>query len=927
MSDLLVVVPTRQAGRRLREGLARHAAECEAAVLPPQVVTPNFLFAPARLGETVPPVASPQAAGLIWTALLWSAPLESYRRAFPVDPVQQDLVWGAGAAGDLLAARDLLIESGLDFEAAAERLAEEGIEASRWRDLAALERAASERFASLGLRDPGAASLEAALRGELPPGIRKVVVASVPDLRHLAAKALARHARTIPVTVLVAAPEREADVFDEFGRPLPDAWKDREIAFADPEGSLHAGETPVEQARRCRALLSGYSTPAAIAAIGLPDPELAPTLRESLAKDGIVTYDPAGRPVAREGIVHLLRLVRDLAVSEHFTGLRALLRCPGVAAALLLGRARDSVSAGRLLKDADELVASHFPADLDQALHGLRRRPGGGGSLGEVVEGAQALVGRLRTGDFGTELCAFLSTVFAEKRLAEHDKEKAVFSEVADAIHSLGRDIELVSEAFPRAPGLADRFHLLLDSLGQRRVYDDRGPRDLELQGWLELIWEDAPHLIVAGMNDHAVPEAVVGHALLPDSARRLLGVPDNEARFARDAFVLALLVETRRESGRLDLLFGRLGPGGDPLRPSRLLFQCPDGELAARTLRLFRKAGEAPAPSARTLAWRLRPPALPSDHRLFRSIRATAFKDYLACPFRYYLRHGLGMGQVEAEKAELGAGDFGDLVHSALEAYGRDGSLRGSADAAAIAACFESAVEAWFSSRFGSRLSTPLLIQREAARRRLERWAAIEAEQRAVGWEIVEVECDFGKEAWPFEVAGMPVTGRIDRLERHPEEGLRVFDFKTRSPMEGGKLVGVDRFHLVPAGRGGGGASLPDWSRTADGKGKLLRWIDLQVPLYHLAVAERFPGVPVSAGYVTLGRTAEEVRIDPWTGLEGELLESARACAAGVVEAIRDGVFWPPNERMPAWDEFHGLLLPRAAEAVDPSEILGARG
>jgi hypothetical protein len=56
----------------------------------------------------------------------------------------------------------------------------------------------------------------------------------VPDLRPLAAEALAHHATALPVTLLVAAPESEAGSFDDFGRPCPLTWLEREIAFTDP---------------------------------------------------------------------------------------------------------------------------------------------------------------------------------------------------------------------------------------------------------------------------------------------------------------------------------------------------------------------------------------------------------------------------------------------------------------------------------------------------------------------------------------------------------------------------------------------------------------------------------------------------------------------------------------------------------------------
>lgn len=929
LSDHLVVVPTRQAGRRLREALARHAATHEAAVLPPLVVTPNHLFSSARLGDTDRPVASPQATRLLWAALLLRLPLASFRRVFPVDPAERDLAWAAKTAREFLAVRDLLVESGLDFRAAAERLAEHDLETARWQELASLEAAAVTLIEASGFRDPGEAALAAARSGTLPEGIRRLVVAAVPDLRPLAATALAHHAATVPTTILLPAPEAEAEAFDEFGRPLPSAWLEREIAFAAPERTLHACSSPAVQAERCRELLSLYDDPAACAAIGLPDPDIAPTLEQALAAAGIRTYDPSGRPVSREGIHHLLHLLHELVAGERYDTLHGLLRCPGFAAATLPPERRGSIRSGLLLTDSDALATDHFPGNLDDALAALRRSPDKHPTLAAVVEGARALVGRLRKGDFTETLCAFLADVFADKRLDPHAPETAVLAEVADAIHSLEADLVATGPAFPKTLGAGDRFHLLLGSLGERSVYPERGPRDLDLQGWLELIWEDAPHLLVTGMNDHTVPEAVVGHAFLPDSARTLLGVPDNEARFARDAFVLSLLVATRQTCGRLDLLFGRLTSSGDPLRPSRLLFQCQDGELASRTLRLFRESNEEQVPPARTLAWQLRPAPLPPDHRIFQKISVTGFKSYLACPFRYYLERGLRMEKVEVGKAELDSRDFGNLVHAALEAYGGDEELRRSTDSATIAAAFEAEIDRWLAQRFGPRLSTPLLIQREAARRRLAHWAKIEAEERAAGWEILEVEAALGGEespeaAPPFLIEGMRVTGRIDRIERHESEGLRVFDFKTLSPMENGRRKTVDRFHLVNLKRTEDPESFPEWARTVDAKGKAQRWIDLQVPLYHLALAQRYPGETIAAGYVTLGRTVGEIGIDPWHGLDETLLASAQTCAAGVVAAIREGIFWPANERMPEWDEFRAMLSPTAVEAVDARGLGG---
>ena len=84
---------------------------------------------------------------------------------------------------------------------------------------------------------------------------------------------------------------------------------------------------------------------------------------------------------------------------------------------------------------------------------------------------------------------------------------------------------------------------------------------------------------------------------------------------------------------------------------------------------------GEAPAsqPLPWTLPWKLQPRPLPDDARIFQRLSVTQFRSYLSCPFRFYLQHGLGMNEIDPEKSEMDARDFGNLVHDALERFARD--------------------------------------------------------------------------------------------------------------------------------------------------------------------------------------------------------------------------------------------------------------
>ena len=51
LGDVLVIVPTRQSGRRLRQHLAALADSASAGVFPPRVVLPQFLTSVERSGR------------------------------------------------------------------------------------------------------------------------------------------------------------------------------------------------------------------------------------------------------------------------------------------------------------------------------------------------------------------------------------------------------------------------------------------------------------------------------------------------------------------------------------------------------------------------------------------------------------------------------------------------------------------------------------------------------------------------------------------------------------------------------------------------------------------------------------------------------------------------------------------------------------
>ena len=375
----------------------------------------------------------------------------------------------------------------------------------------------------------------------------------------------------------------------------------------------------------------------------------------------------------------------------------ALARCPDFIE-FLSARGPDKFSAAAWLQGLDELRSRHLPADLAAArlqAPKLEKYP-------ELVPGLQA-IDEIRAGlrdqpdrTFAASAAATLGAIFADRRLDLAQEADARLLESAAAWR------DLVGEC-GRATGTlgnAEWWELALRVFGDGRTTEEKPDQAVELQGWLELLFEDAPHLVVAGLNDGCVPEAIAGDAFLPEALREKLGLKTNGARLARDAYVLAALDACRRAGGRLDLLFGKVSAVGDPLRPSRLLLQCAEADLPGRVKFLFREIGAGRPGPAWTRAWRLQPPtAAPLTQ-----VGVTAFRDYLHCPFRFYLRHALRLSAPDLHKAELDASDFGTLCHSALEAMAREPALRDSVDPAPLRAYLHQVLERDVRARYGRR-------------------------------------------------------------------------------------------------------------------------------------------------------------------------------------------------------------------------------
>jgi ATP-dependent helicase/nuclease subunit B len=911
LSHLLVVVSTRQSGRRLREALATWAGARGQSVWPPQVSLPEDLLHPAAFQGAV---ASRIESLLAWVEVLRGIEMEEFREVFPVDPPTRNFTWARLLGSQFMRVQSTLAEAGLRFGDVPAHAGAAFAEEARWTQLAALERRYDEALTRRGLGDAQAAKIAFAAAPVTPPGVDRIVVVGTPDPLPLAVAVLAHHARTLPVTVIVAGPPDADALFDPWGRPRTEAWSRRPTAWPGFEQRVHLCADPSVQAEWLVKLARNYVEPAGVLGVGVADPDVLPSLEHGLLQSGIAAFDPEGTPRQRGGLHVLLAALADLAGEPTFDATAALSRCPDVLAWLRTGLGSEFSPAG-FLAALDRLRTEHLPPTLDEA----RRHAGPGGRggvhatgadrgmLAEALQRIADLRAVLITGPFPAGPVAALARLFEARHFDLTCAEDRAWADDAEAWRDLR---ETISRAARRFPDVSDRecWDICLGLLGETRRFDEKPAGAVELLGWLELLWDDAPHLVVAGFNDGCVPEAVVGDAFLPEALREMLGLKTNAARLARDAYLLAALAASREKAGRLDLLVGKASAAGEPLRPSRLLLQCDDSALSARVRFLFRAAASPRASLPWRRAWTLQPPRLKSamDH-----LKVTAFRDYLACPFRFYLKHALRMETVDAAKAELDARDFGNLCHAALQALGEEPGLRDCTDGAVLRDFLLGELERFARARYGADLTLPVLVQLESARQRLSRFAEIQARERAEGWVIARVEWKF-PDAPALAFGGLAVAGKIDRVDRNEQTGaVRVLDYKTSD-----KAVWPRDAHCRRPRRNGLDAGRPAWTRfVLDGIEVV--WTDLQLPLYVQAVAAEF-GDGVACGYFNLPKAAGETAVSIWDGYSGTTQAAALRCAEGVAAAVVAGRFWPPVERPAREDQdWPGLFHEGAAASI----------
>ena len=263
----------------------------------------------------------------------------------------------------------------------------------------------------------------------------------------------------------------------------------------------------------------------------------------------------------------------------------------------------------------------------------------------------------------------------------------------------------------------------------------------------------------MCGLIEGEFPRHDTAASILDDSLRRRLiaqGVPLATRAQARQEESFLLTLALTRATARRVLTWPRFDEKGDPKQRAYVLDQFDVAAVHPRPARIrpARAPRQMPAVVLRTAE------SLAELAGRFSQQRPTAIESFLQCPFQFFGRYTLGLKDVVEER--LSPLELGILAHRILEQWHDS----------------REPMDELFDRSWGNFLRDrqiaagyPAEAARSALRRGLIRFAA--NPRFRDGWATST------EQRFTLELPGVRLSGRIDRIDRSPDNHVVLFDFK----------------------------------------------------------------------------------------------------------------------------------------------------
>lgn len=306
---------------------------------------------------------------------------------------------------------------------------------------------------------------------------------------------------------------------------------------------------------------------------------------------------------------------------------------------------------------------------------------------------------------------------------------------------------------------LAGYFEILMSEISVRPAYGGH-PR-IALYGLLEARLQQSELVICCGLNEGSWPQAITPDPWLAPMIRRSLGLPDQERQIGLSAHDLVGAMGARK----VVLSRARRDDSG-PAIASRFLLRlkgmCGDNLKELSEAQAWMSAIDRPI--AAVVPY-VRPAPMPSADQRHIPISVTQVDRLIADPYAFYANKIMGFSSLDMIDADPSAAWRGTIIHDILEQWAKQDDYRPEAlKIRAQAFLNDPNLHPLMRSLWAPRLLEGLtwVADRLATDRQSDR--------EPLASEI------YGK----AEIAGVQLSGIADRIDRMPDGGLAIVDYKT---------------------------------------------------------------------------------------------------------------------------------------------------
>ncbi len=720
-------------------------------------------------------------------------------------------------------------------------------------------------------------------------------------------------------TSLIFADKEHANGFDETGGIIPEYWENCSLPPL-PLATMHFSnsslDTPKEVLNEIKKIQTFEISMPHISVGILENEQIAPLT---------LHIEEQGYPVLAPGIKRISDsylgswIIQLCAVWAHGdVEIRDFLRHP-----LTKNLLEAVISKNKIAFDSPETINKHLSEDIDtlvlttlqSSLSPLKKLPV---TVQERLSTARSILNDVKIHQVNEtisiskncELIQELLLLLFEKQTPAEDKtlqpssllHSPLESEVPEIneILTILENILEFSNSYPSTISPSEFHQLIKDSFYQKELPPQK-ESGIELLGWYELLLDDAPCKLLTGCNEELIPQKISSDPLLPQKTRHILGLKTNTGFYALNRYQLGCIAQS---TAYIRFFASRKNLQNDRLKLSRLILSEEPGESIEILKEFYQELSihqqTEKNSSEPELPFPFQIPSKPYSHFPLSRLSASAIKSYIRCPYEFFLRYIWKIENPDFSSKEIPIPIQGVILHECSRIITKIASDKPELGSASLISYSHELLDREINERLGKKLSISMKLQIDNLKRKLALFCEWHTDTARQGWLNISSEHPLPESSAVSLSNGtiIPFTGRIDRLDYNPASNtLRIIDIKTS-----------------------------DEPYTFE---KCLRrgeWIDPQLPLYGTFLAGALDSLPAQCQspaaieLLLLNLSSKDTYTEATLTLSEEISTSSIHIAQTVAEHILAAKFFPPKALHASFHEriFGGSVLPDSFEEID---------